>query len=260
MINLIIDTNIWIYLAQGEHPYILEKVLEKVENREFRFIVSELQIHEWNRHKDKIKEDIVKSLRFQYNSAKSISTYISSTEKSQYLKIIEKELKDESQLLKIAEDKYNLIEDILKNKSIVAPVTDKQKLEVSDWAIEGKAPFHKKSNSYADALILLSGVEYVKEHSLHKSTNDSSPVIPDSVFISYNHTDFSKGDKMPDKDIIHPDLEPLLGSVKMSYIRHIDRLVPISAAMQVEINQYWEYIDDMVASHFENQYDIMRGR
>jgi predicted nucleic acid-binding protein len=260
MINLILDTNIWIYLAQGKHPYILDKILEKKDKREVQFIVCELQILEWERNKDKIKYDIVESLKFQYNAAKNISKYIKDEDRDTYIKIIERNYKNEELLIHHAEQKYFLIENLLKNHSKIAPLTNEQKLIVANWAIEGKAPFHKKSNSYADALILLSGIEYVKENSLHKLNDNDVPLFPDSIFVSYNHTDFSKSDKKTEIDLIHPDLEPLLESVKMKYMRQIDKFLVLSNEMQIEIDEYWDYVDSLIDGHIQSQIDIMRGK
>ncbi len=51
MVTLILDTNIWIYLAKGEHPLVFEKLLEKHRNKEIEFLVSSIQIDEWKRNK-----------------------------------------------------------------------------------------------------------------------------------------------------------------------------------------------------------------
>ncbi|MBT2623761.1 hypothetical protein J7E44_23705 [Chryseobacterium sp. ISL-6] len=51
MVTLILDTNIWIYLAKGEHPEVLEKLIEKYNKKEIQFLISSIQIEEWNRNK-----------------------------------------------------------------------------------------------------------------------------------------------------------------------------------------------------------------
>lgn len=41
MIYLIFDTNIWIYLAEGQHPYVLNGILEKVKSGEIKILINE---------------------------------------------------------------------------------------------------------------------------------------------------------------------------------------------------------------------------
>lgn len=256
MVTLILDTNIWIYLAKGEHPIVLQKLLEKFDNTEIEFLVSSLQIDEWKRNKDTIIKQIRDEIQLQTQNAQTISEYLEGDEKASFTKILADFKNLEPRLLEAAENRFALIEDILTNKSSIAVVTNDDKIEVANWAIEKKAPFHSNTNSYADALILLSTVKFVQEHGESKKI-----IVPDSVFVSYNSNDFSKGLKGADKDLIHPDLEPLLNSVHMKFERNIGKVLALSEALQKEIDKYWEeYIDDLIDSHIEWQAEIMRGK
>lgn len=261
--TLVLDTNIWIYLAKGEHPIVLQKLLEKFNNKEIEFLVSSLQIDEWKRNKDTIIKQIKHAIQFQTQNAQTISEYLEGNEKTSFTKTLADFKNSEPRLLEAAEKRFSLIEDILTTKSLIAIFTDDDKIEVANWAIEKKAPFHRNNNSYADALILLSTVKFVQEHSQHTSPyvgESKKKIVADSVFVSYNSDDFSKDLKGADKDLIHPDLEPLLNSVHMKFERNIGKVLALSEALQKEIDKYWEYIDDLIDSHIEWQAEIMRGK
>lgn len=119
------------------------------------------------------------------------------------------------------------------------------KLQVVDWALDQKAPFRNKNNSVGDALILLSSVEYLKEETIG---------ITDSIFVSYNHTDFSKDEN---KDEIHEDLAHLLEEANMEFTRNIGEALHLAPELNEEIA---EYIDYMVDDWIQTQIDIKRGK
>ncbi len=263
MVTLILDTNIWIYLAKGEHPFVFEKLLEKHRNKEIEFLVSSIQIDEWKRNKPTILKQIGDAIQFQVQNAHTISEYLNGEEKVAFVKILENFKNNKDLILSSAEKRFSIIEDIITNKSAIAKVTEIEKIEVADWAIEKKAPFHRNKNSYADALILLSAVKFIKQNSPHTSpylgkTNEI--IVPDSVFVSYNSDDFSKDIKGPDKDIVHPDLAPLLDSVQMKFERNIGKILSLSDELQGQINEYWQYIDHLIDSHIEWEAEIMLGK
>jgi len=263
VVTLILDTNIWIYLAKGEHPKVLEKLIEKFNKKEIQFLISSIQIEEWDRNKIEIIDEIKKAIKFQIQNAQTISEYLEGEEKESFSKILSNFKNKEESLIKAANERYELIEDLIKNKSIICQVTDDDRLEVSNWALQKKAPFHRHSNSYADALILLSTSKYVQENSLHTSPyvgETDKIIISDSVFVTNNSDDFSLGTKGADKDVIHPDLAPILDKVKMRFERNIGKILEISDELEAEIASYWGYIDDLIESHIEWEAEIMRGK
>lgn len=263
MVTLILDTNIWIYLAKGEHPIVLEKLIEKYNKKEVQFLISSIQIEEWDRNKVGIIDQIKDAIRFQIQNAQTISEYLVGDEKKVFTKILSDFKNKEESLLKAANLRYNILEDLINNKSIIVNVTDNEKLEISNWALQKKAPFHRNSNSYADALILLSTSNYIQENSLHKSPyvgKTDEIIISDSVFVTYNSDDFSLGTKGHDKDVVHPHLLPIFEKTKMRFERNIGKILDISEELQVEIDSYWGYIDDLIESHFELEAEIMRGK
>ncbi|MBF4491484.1 DUF4935 domain-containing protein [Flavobacterium sp. MR2016-29] len=263
MVTLILDTNIWIYLAKGEHPKVLQKLIEKHNNKEIQFLISSIQIEEWDRNKIGIIDQIKEAIIFQIQNAQTISGYLDGDEKKLFNKILSEFKNKKESILNAADDRYKIIEDLIKNKSIIADVTSAEKIEVSNWALQKKAPFHRNSNSYADALILLSTSNYIQNNSLHKSLSFGETdkiIISDSVFITYNSDDFSLGIKGLEKDIVHPDLKPIFDKTMMRFERNIGKILDISEELEAEIASYWGYIDDLIDSHIEWEAEIMRGK
>lgn len=263
MVTLILDTNIWIYLARGEHPKVLEKLIEKHSKNEVQFLISSIQVEEWDRNKTEIINDIKIAIRFQIQNAVTISEYLGQDEKKIFTKILNNFKSKQDSLIKAATERYELIDDLIKNKSTIAQVTDADRLEVSKWAIEKKAPFHRHSNSYADALILLSTTKYVQANSVNTNSYfgiNNDIIISDSVFVTNNSDDFSLGTRGADKDIVHPDLSPIFDKVKMRFERNIGKILEISQELQVEITNYSDYLDDLIDSKYEWEAEIRRGK
>jgi predicted nucleic acid-binding protein len=74
MVHLIFDTNIWIYLAEGQHPFVLDGIIEKVNNGEISLLVNDEIIKEWDRNKDDSLNRIEKELEKQIDYAKELSS------------------------------------------------------------------------------------------------------------------------------------------------------------------------------------------
>jgi len=106
---------------------------------------------------------------------------------------------------------------------------------------------------------LLSSVDYVKNNGVNL-VNFNRIDEPDSVFVSYNSDDFSKGIKGADKDVIHPDLSPLLVSVGMRYERNFGNILKLEADMRAEIDRYLEYVEDRMMDQYEWDAEVARGR
>lgn len=221
---LIIDTNIWIYMANGElkdsagkrtHIKVFNMLKELVDNNEVAVIISPIVIEEFDRNREWLKKYI-----------KCLDGRL--TERRNYLKNHKEELTDteikeiESKISALTEERdINMqhiqeVEDFLKSKTTAIPLPDSVKIKCFDQALAKKAPFAgKKSNSMADLAILLSSVEYV-DTSLSMKLWDDFIIRPRSIFISGNVTDFSQ-DKEAHRDSIHPDLSPIISSVNMEY-------------------------------------------
>jgi len=259
MVHLILDTNIWIYLAEGQHPFVLQGIIEKVNNQDLILLVNDEIIKEWDRNKDESSIRIEKELIKQIEFAKGLTTCLETDDAKTYKELLSKIRVGKPEFLKTIESRFKTVDDLIKNKSIVIPIKDEHKMTVIDWALNQKAPFHRKSNSVADALIIISSIDYIKENGIN-NVNYNRIDISDSVFVSYNSDDFSKDIKGADKDIIHPDLKPYFDSVGMSYERNFGKILNLTSEMRIEIDDYMDYVESRIIEQMEWEYEIRRGK
>lgn len=232
MVHLILDTNIWIYFAEGQHPFVLEGIIEKVNSNEIILLVNDEIIKEWDRNKDDSLLRIGKELHKQIDYAKGLSSTLEGADCLEYKNLISKISSSKLEYKNTIASRYNLVDDLIKNKSVNVPIKTEHKLKVIDLALSQKAPFHRKKNSVADALILLSSIDYIKENGIN-NVNYNRIDVSDSIFISYNSEDFSKDIKGQDKNVIHPDLKPYLDSVGMTYERNFGRILNLTNELKI---------------------------
>ena len=85
----------------------------------------------------------------------------------------------------------------------VLDISDSVKVQAADLALAKKAPFHKNKNSMADALIIISTIQFAS------STEPNT-----CIFVSNNTDDFSSDES---KNEIHIDLKEMFAEYKVSY-------------------------------------------
>ena len=259
MVHLILDTNIWIYLAEGQHPFVLHGIIKKADNQDIILLVNDEIIKEWDRNKEESKSRIEKELLKQIDSAKELYTCLEDIDAIAYKELLNKIKKNKPDFLKTIETRFNTVDDLIRNRSVKVPIKKEHKLTVIEWALNQNAPFHRKSNSVADALILISSIDYIKKNGIN-TVNYNRIDVSDSIFVSYNSDDFSKGVKGEDKDIIHPDLKPYLDSVGMTYERNFGKILNLASDLRTEIDDYMEYVERKIIEQMELEYDIKRGK
>lgn len=259
MVYLIFDTNIWIYFAGGQHPFVLNGIIKKVENNEVTILVNEEIIKEWNRNKAKCKDRIKKELDLQIRSAKNLYSTLEEKDSLAYQELVSKISNQTHEYKNTIDERFNIVNDLITNKSIPIPIKEEHKLSVMDLALNQKAPFHRKKNSVADALILLSAIDYIKNNGIN-NVNYNRIDVSDSIFVSYNSDDFSKDVKGSDKDIIHPDLQPYLDSVGMTYERNFGKILSLTEEMTDTLDAYMDYVEDRIEQQMLWENEIRRGK
>lgn len=248
MVHLILDTNIWLYLAKGQHPFVLNGLLEKVESKDVILLVNDEIVKEWDRNKGNIKLNLEKEICSLVKTAKRLELFLPESDKVAYKEFSEKVLSNQKVLVSVSEERIAKVDDLIKNQSTKIEITDASIKTAVDWALNKKAPFHKNKNSMTDALILLSAIEYVKKNTVNYKLN-----IPDSIFVSYNHRDFSS----EDANIIHADLAPHLSSVSMSYERDWGDILDLTTMMSSQIDSYLDYLEEMAIVRTEWEAEVM---
>lgn len=244
------DTNVWFYLANsynpknqnfddGLHFKLVEMLAELVDNREITILTNEIIIEEWNRNKEVAKNLIQKYQKsFEGNKVhiSNIKKFLAKEDKLVLDAIFENYSINLNHAIENNEKHITHVEDLLISKTEKVEITQEIKARAADRAIKKLAPFKgDKSNSMADAVILLSAVEYLKKLSIFlpwvKNEGDFH-VFPNSIFVTINKRDFANPDN---ENEIHPELLPILGEAKIEYNANVGKA--LNAIMKELINR-----------------------
>ena len=222
---IILDTNNWIYLSNGFNVYsnkhdelhlkVFEKIKKWTDQGSITFLTNDIIIEEWERN----KSEASKQIDYIKRKCDSYSTNLDVIRK--FIGYNPKELTRLKKMLdteyenKVEKHRAHIreVEEFIHNSLVKIPVTDQVKIQAADRALRKEAPFvGEKKNSMADALLLLSALEYV---SVNKTT------ISSSFFVSSNKGDFSSKES---SEVIHPDLKPLLDKTNTEFFFTLGKL------------------------------------
>jgi predicted nucleic acid-binding protein len=245
MINIILDTNIWItFVAKDNTARLIEELRTKVNKNEIALLTNEIIVDEWKRNKAQTINDVSNSIKAKYNTVRTLADFLGDAEKRKFLDVTEVLFQNEQARNTYATNRVEETEQLLLSCTMT-PITEAMKIEVVEWALDKRAPFKKKNNSVADAIILLSSVEYCKERTVG---------LIDSIFVSFNHEDFSSA---KDKDVIDEDLQSLLSEAQMTFSRNIGEALKLAPQLIEEITEYMNYLED---KYIDMQTDIAMGK
>jgi hypothetical protein len=226
-----LDTNNWIYLANGFNPYSQKhedvhlKVFDLLEKRandgSIIVLVNKIVLDEFERNKAQTEakiHDINSKVKGYIGSLKPLKDFLSDSDKE--LQAIEKKIIDtaSSRIANLRKHNFN-VERFLQRWTIQIPISDKQKLRAAEMAVEKKAPFiGDKKNSMADALHILSFAEYVEGH-YDPPSKRLKAISPPGFFVTSNSGDFSDP---TNKEKLHSDLVPIMAvsGSKFYYVLH----------------------------------------
>lgn len=203
-----LDTNTWIYLANGTEPVrLLHFIKREVEKNNITILLPDIITKEWEIHKEKtvrqgsikhfneVKEALERILKLLGDKGERdiLSFLLDENDDKDYFKdFLEKFKLKKKEIDEAISDNIKLIDELFKSHSTKINIKDEVYIKSGHFALEKKAPF-KLKNSFADSLILFSVLDYVK-----------SNAIEDAIFISYNTDDFCE--KKEGKKTLHSDL------------------------------------------------------
>lgn len=132
MIYIVLDTNIWIYLANGwnsekenhhdgafsqKHFGLLDKFKEKVADKSYQFLVSDLVFKEWDRNKHRAKSLVSFLEEKQKNiieSSKPIKAFLSEKDFLMQRRLIERAKKQINERIEQNKKHIDSVEEFLK--------------------------------------------------------------------------------------------------------------------------------------------------
>ncbi|HMK17148.1 MAG TPA: PIN domain-containing protein [Chitinophagaceae bacterium] len=237
MIYLVLDTNNWIYLANGLDPIsnkhhdnlhfeLLQSLIDLTNDKKVQVLVNDIILQEWDRNKmhcyTKIKT-LEHKLANKENTFKDIEKY----SKSDVLKL-QKEYSEglESEIQRNKEH-IQKVEDFLRNNCITTEITNDLKVLIFELSVKNEAPFHNNKNNSGDAAILLASVNYLKQ--IESSWNNSA------FFISNNIEEFTDGKELND---FHPHIKTLIAPVNIKFQRVLPRALNISKQVIAQMEEF----------------------
>lgn len=242
MTNIVLDTNIWIYLTKDTYQSLWNKFKEMKENDDIKILVNDVIIKEWDRNKANTIKRLTASIKNEYNAAKNLANYFQGEKKTEFLKQIS-EYKEEHKRIEKATNRVQEIEKFMKSCQLIN-VTDEQKLFISDLAINKKPPFQNNKNNFNDALILRNILEFVK---------NEIPFQYDLIFASKNPSDFiDKG-----TGEVYETLLEKLNPIRLKNVTELAEALELAPELIEDFDDWLDYQLDMEAQY---QLDIMRGK
>jgi hypothetical protein len=210
MYYLIIDTCVWIELG-SKYTEVRKNISDLVKQEKVRLIVPQIVVDEWDKHKHpKIVEAKKSSFRGGLGSAKGLLEALEEDEADNFRKLLDRIQEQQDRIESQALEEISAIECLFKHPSTIRlSITDNVKLQAVDYALAKKPPFGDR-NSIADALIMLSAVDYISQENL-----------TDCIFVSSDRA-FSS----PSKDgQIHEDLRELFEEYEIRYFINIGKAI-----------------------------------
>lgn len=195
MLNLLIDTCVWLDIAKdAEQQKILRVLQELMEMGEVKLLLPETVLNEFNTNKERVIKESNQSLASAIKRTKKVVEKMGSNGARQSTL---DELDDINfKITHIPDSTANSVEDIEKlfNKINLLPATEPIKLNAAKRAVDKLAPFHKNKNSFNDAIIIETYGAQIKE---------DNPKDEHFAFVTHNTADFSLPNGNQKKP--HPD-------------------------------------------------------
>ena len=222
-----LDTNTWVYLANGMEPVrLLHYLTVEAKKGNIKILLPEIVSNEWEVHKEKsvrqgsikhfndIKEALERLMKLLGEKGEKgfLSFLIEEEDKKEYFEDFFKSfVRKKKEIEDAVNENIKIVDDLFKNHAIKIDIKDSIYKKAGLFALGKKAPF-KMKNSFADALILFSYLDYLIVEE-----------ISDAVFVSYNTEDFCE--KKEGKKLLHPDLKEEFENAKCKFYKIVGEAI-----------------------------------
>lgn len=233
MFKILIDTCVWLDLAkdQRQEP-VLGVVEEMVKLGVVTLIVPRVVLDEFRRNRERIAKESAKSLSAHFRLVKDAVSKIGGDKRR--MGVVLSHLDDVDHKIPIiggaAVDTLDRIEKLL-TASPSIELSEAVKLRAVQRALERKAPFHHGKNSIADAVIIETYAECLRDKTVSGIR---------FAFVTHNKNDFSienGNHKLP-----HPDFASLFSRIKSLYFINLPealRRIEPSLVTDIMLEHSW---------------------
>ena len=233
MFKMLIDTSVWLDLAkdQKQEP-VLGVIEEMVRAGLVAILVPRVVLKEFRSNRDRIAQQSAKSLSSHFRLVKDAVGRVGGNKRR--LKVVMAHLDDVNQKIPIIGGSVGTVLDRidkLLNASQLIEMSEPILLRAAQRAVKKQAPFHGDRNCIADAIIIETYAECVRD----KATTGMR-----FAFVTHNKNDFSAqggNQKMP-----HPDIAALFSRIKSLYFINLPealRRVEPSLVTDMMLEQSW---------------------
>jgi hypothetical protein len=233
MFKMLIDTCVWLDIAKDQRQVsVLGAVEEMVKLGIVTLIVPRIVLDEFRRNRERIAKESSKSLSAHFRVVKDAVDKIGGDKRK--MKLVLSHLDDVDHKIPIiggtAVNALDRIEKLLKASPIIEP-SEAVTLRAAQRAIDKRAPFHRGKNAMADATIIETYGECVR---------DKTAIGVRFAFVTHNKSEFSienGNHKMP-----HADLAGFFSRIKSLYFINLPealRRVEPSLVTDLMLEQSW---------------------
>lgn len=232
MLNVLIDTCVWLDLAQDRKLQPLVLVLENmVRENMLRLVVPALVVTEFKRNRSRVALSAARSLKGHFQQVREALTRLPGETRRK--KSLLKQLDDANHKVPIVggqvEGILDRLENLLDGAQHLKPSRDAM-LRAADRALHRKAPCqHENKNGMADAILF----------EMYADLVSVAPPGERLVFVTHNKADFgAQNARLP-----HPDIAGTFSRVKSLYFINLaEALRRVDPSMVTELmwEQSWE--------------------
>ena len=230
---MLIDTCVWLDLAkESKQTPALGVVEELVRRGMLTLIVPRVLLDEFRRNRDRVAKESARSLATHFRVVKDAVTRAGGHKRR--VRGLLAHLDDVDHKIPLvggaAVGVLDRIERLLAASLPIEP-SEAATLRASQRALEKKAPFHHHKNAMADAVLIETYADCVRDRA-------GSGVR--FAFITHNKTDFSS--EQGDHRVPHPDLAAIFSRSKSRYFINLPealRRVEPSLVSDIMINESW---------------------
>jgi hypothetical protein len=247
MFNVLVDTCVWLDLAQDPKQTPLLHVVESmVRDKALSLIVPRIVQDEFRTNRDRVAKASVRSLASHFQQVKeAVNKGITNPRNKRTLLAQLDDLNHKIPLIGgVAEGVLDRVDGLLRQATIVQ-TSDAIKIRAADRALNQKAPCHRQNkNSIADALVIETFFEV-------ESAGKSGERF---AFVTHNKNDFSAA--IGNQKLPHADLAPGFSKIRSMYfisLAELLRRIDPSAVADLIFEQTWQQeprgLSELLAAH-----------
>jgi hypothetical protein len=233
MFRMLIDTCVWLDLAKDPKQVSVLGVIEELLRQDMlSLIVPRIALDEFQRNRERVSKESAKSLSAHFRIVKDAVGKVGGDKKR--MRAVLSHLNDVDHRIPIIGGEAVGILDRIEKLLTMSPIIETSetvRLRAAQRAIDKKAPFHHDKNAMADAILIETYAECLR---------DKTAAGVRFAFVTHNKRDFSI--ENDNHKIPHPDFANLFSRIKSLYFINLPealRRVEPLLVTDIMLEQSW---------------------